>query len=97
MPKHAAAASEPLSVLLPQDISRRVKAEAADLRRPASHVVNQIVSDHFNLFDLPRMMVDTLEHDREERRLSRREYLMDLLDGRYRELLGVVSPRDARE
>ena len=50
-------------------------------------VVRQLVDDARAFYGLAPSMVETLEKDRQARRLDYRSYVQDLLSQRYRELL----------
>jgi hypothetical protein len=50
-------------------------------------VVRQLVDDAMAWFGLPPTMMEALERDRAERKLSSRQYVQELLTQRYREML----------
>ena len=62
--------------------------EAKAEGKAVSHVLRRIVEDYATLYGLSRSQFETLEADRKALKLDRPEYFKELLDHRYRFVLG---------
>ena len=86
MPKIASEDLELISMRFPAILMKRVREEAESNHMAVAHEVRTVIETQY-LVGLPPPMVDLLEKDRKELKLSRQQYVHSLLDSRYRSLL----------
>jgi hypothetical protein len=75
-----------VSCRFPPDLYTWVKDEADTRTWSVNEFVRRTMDDSRLLFGLPKEIVDTLNSDRKSMGLSWREYVMQVLTLRYREL-----------
>jgi hypothetical protein len=90
MPRGPSEETQIFQVRIANARAERLKQEAADNgNRPLSHALREIIEDHISTYDLPPSFVDVIEADRKRRKLTKREYMLELLDRQYRALIGA--------
>jgi hypothetical protein len=94
MPRGPSEETMVFQVRVAMDRGQQLKDEAAaEGNRPVAHLLREIVEDYVSTYDLPLAMVESLETDRKRQKISRREYVRNMLDQRYREILGAKPPK----
>jgi hypothetical protein len=87
MPKKRMRAAVAVTMRLPEGVIAKLRADAHEVGRPAARLARGLIEDVYTLYGLPHVMVEALEADRRSRGLDHREYLVELLSARYRELV----------
>jgi hypothetical protein len=90
MPRGPSEETQVYQVRIANARAERLKQEAQDNgNRPIAHVLREIIEDHISTYDLPPSFVEVIEADRKKRKQTKREYMLELLDRQYRELIGA--------
>jgi len=94
MPKTASEDLELISMRFPAVLLKKVRGEAEDNHMALAHEVRTLIETQY-LVGLPPPMVELLERDRKDLRLTRQAYFHSLLDSRYRTLLAKGARRSS--
>jgi hypothetical protein len=92
MPKKRMRATVAFSERPPEDLLAELKADGHELRRSASLLARELIQDLYSVYGVPRPVAEALDTDRQRRYLDWRQYLVELIGARYRELEGLTAP-----